>query len=155
LLLKDLLDDFDFLIAEKGALITMGDLPCLYVNRGQMRQVFQNIISNALKFAKHDEASVISISARRLKEKAFDSEEDPEGAFCLLTIADNGIGFDEKYIGKIFSLFERLHPKESYEGTGIGLAITKKIIEKHNGLVTAQSKEGEGARFLILLPVHQ
>ncbi|MDB5207036.1 MAG: domain S-box protein [Flavisolibacter sp.] len=153
-LIKELLDDFDLFIAEKKAVINVGELPCLYVNRGQIRQMFQNLLSNSLKFAGKEKTSIIDITAKLVRDKSFDSEEDPEGAFCLLTISDNGIGFDEKYAAKIFSLFERLHSKETYEGTGIGLAITKKIVEKHNGLIAAHSKEGEGARFLILLPAH-
>ena len=73
----------------------------------------------------------------------------------MICIQDNGIGFDEKYASNIFALFERLHSKDAYEGTGIGLAITKKIIEKHNGLVTVQSKEGMGSEFKIILPAFQ
>ncbi|HZH65722.1 MAG TPA: ATP-binding protein [Flavisolibacter sp.] len=154
-LVKDLLEDFDLFIAEKKAVVNVDALPCLYVNPGQIRQMFQNLLSNSLKFAGKEKVPVIDISAKFLKEKLFDSAEDPEGAYCLITVADNGIGFNEKYAAKIFSLFERLHSKETYEGTGIGLAITKKIIEKHNGHITVHSKEGEGAQFLILLPVHQ
>ena len=151
---NELLDDFELVIHEKDARITAADLPCIYVNRGQIRQVFQNIISNAIKFSKGDTTPVIAIDAKRLRTKAFDSAEQKDGPFCLITIADNGIGFDEKYVSNIFALFERLHSKDAYEGTGIGLAITKKIIDKHNGLITAQSEEGKGAVFKIILPVN-
>jgi len=78
-----------------------------------------------------------------------------DGDFCRLTIRDNGIGFDDQYSDKIFTIFQRLHPREKYDGTGIGLAITKKIIEKHNGIIAAKSKENEGASFTIILPLKQ
>ncbi|HVF97020.1 MAG TPA: ATP-binding protein, partial [Flavisolibacter sp.] len=155
-LLQELLEDFELMIEEKGATINVvGPLPVLEVNPGQMRQVFQNLLSNALKFSKKDEAPQIRVSAKRLAEKKFDSAEQTGGAFCLLSIKDNGIGFDEKHATNIFSLFERLHSKDQYEGTGIGLAITKKIVEKHKGLITVQSTEGNGSEFLIILPLHK
>ena len=154
-LLKELKDDFELMIQEKGAEIIIGELPSLDVNKGQMRQVFQNIISNALKFSKTDKTPVISINAKRISQKSFDSNEESNGDFCLITIRDNGIGFDEKYVSNIFALFERLNSKDKYEGTGIGLAIAKKIIDKHNGLITANSTEGSGAEFKIILPIKQ
>ena len=154
-ILKELKEDFELLIAEKGAEIIVGNLPCVEVNKGQIRQVFQNMISNALKFGKTAIPPVITIQSKRIREKSFYSKEAVDGAYWLITIQDNGIGFDEKYVQNIFSLFERLNSKDQYEGTGIGLAIVKKIIEKHNGLVTAESKEGQGALFSIILPLSQ
>ena len=148
----DLVEDFELLIAEKKATITNRGLPCLEVNKGQIRQVFQNIISNALKFSRPGVPPEITIASRRIAEKSFESEEHDEGPYALISIADNGIGFDEKYVTNIFSLFERLNSKDQYEGTGIGLAIAKKIIEKHHGLITAVSREGEGSTFWIILP---
>jgi signal transduction histidine kinase len=153
--LKDLLEDFELLIADKSAKILNHGIPVLEVNRGQMRQVFQNLVSNALKFSKEGVPPVIEIKSKRLADKSFTSKEESTGPFCLLTISDNGIGFDEKYATIIFSLFERLHPKDSFEGTGIGLAITKKIIEKHNGLIQVKSQLGVGTQFMILLPINQ
>lgn len=152
---NELLEDFELIIQEKEATINAGNLPCIEVNRGQIRQVFQNLISNALKFSKKEQAPVINISAKRFEKKSFDSNEQEDGPFCFISIKDNGIGFDERYVANIFALFERLHSKDVYEGTGIGLAITKKIIEKHNGLVSARSRVGEGADFLFILPVAQ
>ncbi len=154
-IVNDLLEDFELIVEEKKAKIIVTNLPCIDVNRGQIRQVFQNIISNALKFAKLDMPPVIEIKSKLIAEKSFSSKEQKEGPYCLISIHDNGIGFDEKYVQNIFSLFERLHAKDKYEGTGIGLAIAKKIIEKHNGLITAVSKEGRGAEFQIILPVSQ
>jgi PAS domain S-box-containing protein len=153
--LKELLEDFELIIEEKGAVIEKGELPCIDVNKGQIRQVFQNIISNALKFSKHDQSPLIRISSRTIAEKSFASADDETGEFSEITITDNGIGFDEKYVANIFTLFERLNSKDRYEGTGIGLAIAKKIIDKHNGMITATSHEGDGTQFKIILPLKQ
>jgi PAS domain S-box-containing protein len=153
--LKELLEDFELMIADKKGKIVYKDLPVLEVNRGQIRQVFQNLISNSLKFSKDDVAPVIKIKAKLLTEKSFSSKENDKGDYCLLTIEDNGIGFDEKYATTVFSLFQRLHPKDSFEGTGIGLAITKKIVEKHHGLIQVKSSPGAGTKFMIILPIKQ
>jgi PAS domain S-box-containing protein len=154
-ILDEFQEDFELTIQDKGAIVKVGKLAAIDANKGQMRQVFQNILSNALKFSKNDEPPVIEISCKYLAEKSFDSEEQEDGPFCLITIKDNGIGFNEKYLSKIFDLFERLYSKSIYEGTGIGLAITKKIIEKHNGLIKARSEEGKGSAFMFILPMHQ
>ncbi|MGB8192292.1 MAG: ATP-binding protein [Chitinophagaceae bacterium] len=154
-IISELIEDFELLLKEKGAKIDAGKMPCIDVNRGQIRQVFQNILSNALKFSKADTPPLISISSKLIKEKAFSSDEQQNGDYCLISIRDNGIGFNDKYVQNIFSLFERLNSKDQYEGTGIGLAIAKRIIEKHNGLITAHGQEGEGAEFQIILPVFQ
>ncbi|WP_336515061.1 sensor histidine kinase [Pollutibacter soli] len=153
--LGELLEDFELIIQEKKAEIRIADLPVLDANRGQIRQVLQNVISNALKFAKKGMPPVIDIHSRRLASKSFESPEKKDGPYCLISIRDEGIGFDKKYGKHIFELFERLHSKDAYEGTGIGLAITKKIVEKHNGLVAARSNPGQGAEFLLLLPLKQ
>jgi two-component system, chemotaxis family, CheB/CheR fusion protein len=154
-IVKEILSDLEILIQEKNAKVTVGELPVIEAVPGQMRQVFQNLLSNAFKFSRRDEQPVICIVATRVKEKRFDAEADPNGPYVNISISDNGIGFDEKYLDKIFVLFQRLHTKDKYEGTGIGLAVTRKIIDKHNGLITAHSKEREGATFTILLPVKQ
>ena len=120
-----------------------------------MRQVFQNLISNALKFSKKNETPHITIDCEMIAEKSVDSVVDENGNYCRITITDNGIGFDEQYREKIFKIFQRLHTKEKYEGTGIGLAIARKIVEKHNGLITAKSTEQQGSCFIIVLPVRQ
>jgi PAS domain S-box-containing protein len=154
-IVEDLLEDFELIVEEKNATIDVGELPVIEGNKGQIRQVFQNIVSNALKFVKKDESPVISIRSKYVGERSFDSAEQEDGPYCIISIKDSGIGFDEKYLEHIFALFERLHSKDSYEGTGIGLAITKKIMEKHHGLVSAKSYLGKGAEFLLLLPVKQ
>jgi PAS domain S-box-containing protein len=153
--ITELKEDFELVLFEKQADIEVSKLPCLDVNKGQIRQVFQNIISNALKFARLEVPPRIRISARRLLQKSFSSPEATEGPFYLISIEDNGIGFDQKYVDNIFYLFERLNAKNKYEGTGIGLAIAKKIVEKHNGLITAEGSEGKGATFQIILPLTQ
>lgn len=151
--LLDLLEDFEMIITEKKAVIIKDILPYVDANKGQLRQVFQNIFSNALKFTIPGKSPVIHINCKKIKEKSFNSAEDDNGPYCLISIRDNGIGFDEKYVSNIFALFERLNSKDKFEGTGIGLAIAKKIIEKHNGLITAFSKEGEGSEFRFVLPI--
>ncbi len=154
-IVKELKEDFELMIKDKNAKIHSEQLPVLEVNKGQIRQVFQNILSNALKFSKENTTPEISISCKRIKDKYFESPEDTNGNYVLLQIADNGIGFNQKYLGNIFALFERLHSKDKFEGTGIGLAIAKKIVEKHKGIITASSVEGKGSEFSIILPLKQ
>lgn len=151
----ELLGDFELIIEEKHAVVEAEVLPSIRANRGQMRQLLQNLLSNALKFTRPGNAPHIQLTSVLLRDKSFESEKDKAGAYCLLSIKDDGIGFDEKYRAQIFSLFERLHSKDNFEGTGIGLAIAKKIVDKHNGLISAHSHDGDGAEFLILLPVAQ
>lgn len=153
LLVEELLKDFELLIQEKKAKFIIEDLPQIEVNPGQIRQVFQNIISNALKFSKKEVSPVIKIWGQRICDNTFDSEPHSDGPYACIHIKDNGIGFNEKYMESVFTIFKRLHTKDKYEGTGIGLAITKRIIEKHNGQINARSAEGEGADFIIILPV--
>ena len=148
-------NDYEIIIREKKAEIQAGPLPILQVNKGQIRQVFQNILSNALKFSKNDISPIIKINAVRIRDKHFDAPVSASGKYYRITISDNGIGFDQKYVTNVFSLFERLNTKDKYEGTGIGMAVAKKIVEKHNGMITAKSAEGKGAEFIIILPVTQ
>ncbi|RYG52158.1 MAG: hybrid sensor histidine kinase/response regulator, partial [Chitinophagaceae bacterium] len=138
-----------------SAKIIVDDLPTLPVIPGQMRQVFQNLISNSLKFSKNSEAPLIRISSRPLAKRSFMSMVQEDGPYYSITVSDNGIGFDPQFSSSIFNLFHRLHSKDKFEGTGIGLAITKKIIEKHNGLIRADSQEDNGATFVIILPSKQ
>jgi light-regulated signal transduction histidine kinase (bacteriophytochrome) len=155
IIVHDVLSDLELAIKDKNAIVTVGNLPSIDMVEGRMRQVFQNIISNALKFSKKNEVPRITISGETISEKSFTGTVVNDGGYARITISDNGIGFNEMYIDKIFTIFQRLHKREDYEGTGIGLAIVKKIIEQHNGLLTATSREGEGTTFTIVLPVHQ
>jgi two-component system CheB/CheR fusion protein len=154
-LISDILADLELAISEKQAEINIPDFPMIDAVPGQMRQVFQNMISNALKFTDSKRKAVINIKAERVVAKEFEAQTSDNGEFCRISIQDNGIGFDEKYLDKIFTIFQRLHSKQDYEGTGIGLAICKKIVDKHNGIITAKSIEGVGATFIIVLPIKQ
>ncbi|WP_349315109.1 ATP-binding protein [Chitinophaga sp. MM2321] len=151
----EILSDLELTIMEKDAAIHVAKMPQIEVVPGQIRQVFQNIISNALKFTRVDMAPEISITAELVAENLPGSDVQPMGPYCRITISDNGIGFNEKYLSKIFTIFQRLHNSELYEGTGIGLAIAKKVIDKHQGVITASSTEGVGTSFIIVLPVQQ
>ena len=152
-IVNDVLEDFEIVIHEKDADIIVHELPEVEINTGQIRQVFQNLISNALKFSQPDMRPVIEINSRKASADLWGIGSDE--AYYEITVADNGIGFNDLYREKIFSLFQRLNTKDKYEGSGIGLAITKKIIDKHNGKITAFSKEGEGSKFIFILPVRQ
>src|SRR5690606_665836 len=150
---SEVLGDFDFLIEEKAANITIGPLPKVNGIESQLRQLFQNLIGNSLKFVRPDATPEIKISGELVSCKDFDAAADPKGRFCRFTVTDNGIGFEQKYVEKVFVIFQSLNDRNSYEGTGIGLAIAKKIIEMHNGIITANSKLGEGSSFVFVLPV--
>ena len=154
-LLAELLLDYDETIARTKAVVTLGGLPTIDAIPTRLRQVFQNLIGNALKFAKSDIPPVVTIQAERIAAKDFDAAVTPNGPFCRITVQDNGIGFDEKFLGRIFIIFQRLHSPSTYEGTGIGLAIAKKNIDKHHGLITARSHPGDGASFIVVLPMKQ
>ncbi|MCF2495032.1 sensor histidine kinase [Dyadobacter chenhuakuii] len=152
---NEVLEDYEILILERNAEVIVDQLPDIEVNRGQIKQVFQNLISNSIKFSKPGLAPVIRISGGVHEDAEGTLKDASTAATCYITVSDNGIGFDELYNEKIFSLFERLNNKDKYEGSGIGLAITKKIIDKHNGSIAVSSKEGEGAIFELTLPVNQ
>jgi len=153
--MEEVLSDLEVAIEEKSAQIELGKLPKAEVIPGQLRQVFQNIVSNALKFSKKDQRPHIQITAETLDTFSLTAPAANEGKYYRITISDNGIGFDNQYADKIFTIFQRLHPREKYDGTGIGLAITKKIIERHNGLVGATSAEGQGTTFTFVMPFKQ
>lgn len=152
-IMQEVLSDLEYLIAEKKAVVKVEDLPVVTIVPSQLRQVFQNLIGNSLKFSREGISPKIEISSQIINEKDFDSEITPTGKYCKITVKDNGIGFDEKYLDKIFVIFQSLNDRTAYEGTGIGLAIAKKIIEKHNGIITAKSQVGKGSSFMIILPL--
>jgi two-component system CheB/CheR fusion protein len=154
-IVDEVMSDLELSISEKHAVIEVDELPSAEIITGQMRQVFQNIISNSLKFTKKDIHPHIRISSAIIDRCSINAKENPYGEYCRITIRDNGIGFDNQYSDKIFTIFQRLHSREKYDGTGIGLAITKKIVEKHNGLISAKSGENKGAEFVIVIPLKQ
>ena len=153
--LQDVLYDLEYLIMQKQAIVKSSGLPTIKGIPSQLRQIFQNLIGNALKFSRNDLAPLVEIGYERIAEKAFDSPLSDTGKYCRITVKDNGIGFDDNYVDKIFIIFQSLNPRNMYEGTGIGLAIAKKIIDRHNGLITAKSQLGSGASFIIILPLEQ
>ncbi len=150
---RQVVDDLEARLESTEGEITVGDLPTIDADARQMYQLFQNLIANALKFHRRDVAPVVKVSA----ELFTDATESPSSAQqrCRILVEDNGIGFDEKYLDRIFTVFQRLHGKEEYEGTGIGLAVVRKIAERHGGSITARSKVGEGTTFIVTMPVMQ
>jgi PAS domain S-box-containing protein len=145
-LAREVLGDLETAIERAGATVTLGELPTLEADPTQLRQLLQNLVSNALKFRREDVAPTISIQAT----------VDEQTQQCELRVEDNGIGFEEKYAESIFNVFQRLHGRGSkYEGTGIGLAICRKIAERHGGSIRAQSSPGNGAAFIASLPLQQ
>lgn len=146
---REVLSDLEVKIEETGAIIEIKDLPTIDADSLQMRQLVQNMVGNALKFRRADTSPHIKIYAKA------SSVGRNKNQVCRLFIEDNGIGFDEKYTSKIFTVFQRLHGRSEYEGSGVGLAVCRKIVERHNGTIDAKSAPGEGATFIITLPVKQ
>jgi len=148
-------DDLADQISREHATLAYHKMPPVLAVKGQIRRLFQNLISNAIKFRKPDEDPRIRISGEKLtamdvtKEFVFTPRYK---YYVKITVSDNGIGFDEKYSEQIFNVFQRLHGKNEFEGTGIGLAICKKIVSHHGGIIAAKSKEGLGSDFIVILP---
>jgi len=142
---REVLTDLETAIERAGATVTLGELPVLEADAMQMRQLLQNLVGNALKFRREGVPPVISVRGT----------VEPRSQQCELVVADNGIGFEEKFAGRIFDVFQRLHGRGQYEGTGIGLAICRKIVERHGGSIQARSTPGEGSTFLVSLPLKQ
>ncbi len=152
---EEAVSNLALIINEKKATVNVRPLPNeINGNHGQLTRLFQNLISNGIKFQAEGITPIIEISYKEvskqeLKKKASINLQQN----CYeISVADNGIGFDEKYLDKIFTLFQRLHGRSEYEGTGIGLAVCAKIVSNHHGYLTAESEEGKGATFLIYLP---
>lgn len=154
-LLQDTLNDLELSIREKKARVDVSPIPAAEVIPGQIRQVFQNIISNALKFSHSEKPIILEIWSDTAIQKSLDAPAAANGTFLRIYFRDNGIGFDEVYLDRIFTMFQRLHGKDEFEGTGIGLAIVKKIVENHHGFIGARSQEGKGSTFIIVIPIHQ
>lgn len=153
---QDVLSDLEVRIQQTEGRIEVGELPTLEADPIQMRQLLQNLIGNALKFHPQEEPPVIKIYSRwppNWEQRPTEGMNRVER--CQILVEDNGIGFHEKYLDRIFNAFQRLHGHSEYEGTGMGLAICRKIVERHNGSITAKSTAGYGATFIITLPLHQ
>jgi PAS domain S-box-containing protein len=164
---KEVLGDLEVRIEKSGAKVEVGDLPAIEADPLQMRQLLLNVIGNSLKFQPAGAVPIVKISSRLIDPDAAvdaadgkhvparaDSAEAP-GQLCEISIQDNGIGYDEKYSEKIFAVFQRLHGRTEYEGTGVGLAVCRRITERHHGTIIGKSKPGEGATFIMTLPVSQ
>jgi PAS domain S-box-containing protein len=141
---RGVVGDLETVIAETGASVEVGALPVIAGNGPQMRQLLQNLIGNALKFRRLDAPPTIRLA----------SSETTVGTWAI-TVADNGIGFKGTQGEQIFRMFERLHPRTQYEGTGIGLAICRRIVERHRGTIAATSRPGEGSTFTVTFPAAQ
>jgi len=142
-IVKEVLSDLEIRIEQTSAEIKVDPLPPIDADPSQMRQLFQNLLANALKFHKPGEAPKIQLQSK------------VSGTHCVIQISDEGIGFDEKYLDRIFTIFQRLHGRHEYEGTGVGLAVCRRIIERHHGTITANSTPGKGSTFILNLPLHQ
>lgn len=138
---QEVLSDLETRIKDLDGKISVSDLPQIQADPIQMRQLFQNLIGNALKFHKHNESPQVKIYSRK------------QDGFFEIYFEDNGIGIDEKYKDKIFTIFERLHSRQDFEGTGVGLAVVRKIVERHKGKIDLKSTEGKGTTFIISLPI--
>jgi len=138
------LEDLEAQIAKTGATVTIGSLPTISGDPVQMRQLLQNLIGNALKYHAAEQTPQITVESTPVASTA--------GVMHRIRIADNGIGFDDRYRERIFAPFQRLHARSEYSGNGIGLAIARKVCEQHGGSIAAHGVPGEGAEFVIVLP---
>ncbi len=141
---REVVADLEATIADAGGRVEIGELPVIDADTVQMRQLLQNLLGNALKYRRKDVPPVVRLSS------AFTGDRN-----CTITVADNGIGFNDRYAEKIFKMFERLHARTQYAGSGIGLAICRKIVERHSGTIAATSTAGQGATFTVTLPITQ
>jgi len=156
LVLRQVKTDLELTIEETGTTINSVGLPVIDAISSQMKQLFLNIIGNAIKFRKADVKPVINIGVEELSAKdKIRHDLSPNTSYYKIEIIDNGIGFEEEYATRIFQVFQRLHGKSEYPGSGIGLAICKKILEYHHGIIYAENVPGKGARFVFILPQHQ
>jgi len=140
---KEVLSDLEVRIERSKAVVEVGELPTIDADQTQVRQLFQNLIGNALKFQAPGAKPVVKVSGKI------------SDGICELTVEDNGIGFEEQYSERIFAVFQRLHGRTEYEGTGVGLAVCRKITDRHGGKISARSKVGEGSTFTVSLPEKQ
>ncbi|WP_138475322.1 PAS domain-containing sensor histidine kinase [Dyadobacter bucti] len=153
-LLASVLADLEISIQEQNAEITSDPLPEIWGNAGQLAQLIQNLLTNAIKYRRPDESPKIRITASDVNENEKRSLPAliSDHPYVRLEISDNGIGFDEKYIERIFQMFQRLHGRGEFSGSGIGLAICKKVVQNHHGYISAKSIQGEGSTFVVYLP---
>jgi light-regulated signal transduction histidine kinase (bacteriophytochrome) len=149
-MLNDVLLDVEHEVQKRAAKVYADQLPVIWAIPSQIRQLFQNLISNSLKFARVDSTPEIHIRSEQVS--SLGDNISAGDIYYKIYFQDNGIGFDPKYAEDIFVVFKRLHSYHEFEGTGIGLSICKKIVDKHNGYISAESKPNEGSTFIITLP---
>ncbi|WP_138991638.1 PAS domain S-box protein [Larkinella sp. C7] len=155
-LVNQVLITLDLAIQESGAQVNVGPLPTVWGDATQLEQLFQNLLSNALKFRRPDVIPQLSIRSGIVRQVDLPPSVKPTrqvDEYNRIDVVDNGIGFDEKYLGRIFQVFQRLHTQKEFAGTGIGLAICEKVVTNHGGAITATSQPGQGATFTVYLPV--
>jgi light-regulated signal transduction histidine kinase (bacteriophytochrome) len=151
-IIQEIVIDIDDEIKEKNANITIDRLPSLHVNPRLMRLLFHNLLGNALKYSKKETCPDIKIRVETSLAVNSRDKKDLVNKYCRIFVEDNGIGFDQKYAEEVFGMFRRLHHDAEFTGTGIGLALCKKIVEQHNGYISAQSQLDKGSKFIIFLP---
>ncbi|WP_170234050.1 PAS domain-containing protein [Segetibacter aerophilus] len=154
--LETVIHDLEIAIEEKGAFVEIGELPIVDGHKRQLQQLFHNLIQNALKYSQNNITPHITVTAEIVtgETSSFDLPlEKKNHRYHLIKVQDNGIGFQQEYAERIFRMFQRLHGKAEYSGSGVGLAIVKRVVENHNGYIAAESNPGEGATFKILLPI--
>ena len=155
-ILVEVIDDLEVVIEKTSAQIQVGELPTILGDESQLRQLFQNLLTNALKFQKQGTTPLVQVRSKQISSSDLPASVRPSRSasmYYCISVADNGIGFDEKYIDRIFQVFQRLHGRNEYAGTGIGLAICEKVVVNHGGAITAVSQLGQGTSFMIYLPV--
>ena len=149
---RAVLSDLEVRLEETGGKVNLGELPTIEADPVHMRQLLQNLIGNALKFARPEASPVVTVTAEVVPTPGHEAE----GATSMrLAVADNGIGIEPRYHERIFGIFERRHGRGKYEGTGVGLAVCRKIVEQHHGSIQVSSVVGEGTTFTIMLPTKQ
>ena len=155
--LKSVLEDLDLVIHQKNAIINKGNLPVIEAIPLQMQQIFYNLVNNGLKFTREGVAPELTISSRMLddKDKLAQPQLLKDKEYVELSFRDNGIGFSNEYASQIFGLFKRLHSKDSYKGSGIGLALCQRVADNHHGYIYAKGDPGKGASFFVILPTKQ
>lgn len=157
IVVQEVSEDLEVALEEAGANIIVSPLPTIDADPIQLRRLLQNLISNSLKFHNIEETPVVNIYSESIitpnGHNGHNGQNAIGSSFIRLIVEDNGIGFDAKYADRIFNIFQRLHSRQKYAGTGIGLAICRKIVERHGGQIVATSNPGEGAAFIITLPV--
>jgi len=155
-IVREVLSDLEIKIEQVGGRVEVADLPTIEADPTQMRQLFQNLIGNALKFHRAEEAPLVNIRAKSVTLSDINLNKIAEGdQMCQIVVSDNGIGFEEAYVEQIFQVFQRLHNRTEYPGTGVGLAICRSIVERHQGYIIAQSQPNQGTQFIITLPFKQ